>query len=303
MLSAPEAPHSTLKVATQNCWWGNDAANFAFPSNRHRRFRPLLERIKNEHDPDVLFLQEILWTKDIPVIEEVLEKYTAIFISIPRAIRVLLPNILGGLVTMVKKELEPRHAAFQEFTKQGKFFHPQFFEKLLRKGVLSTVIQMRNQMITLSNTHLVSIPNAEEQHKRARRDKSLMTQLREVRNLMIRKADLILGGDFNICIRDNPFQEFLKQVPGMVHLTKKLEEATCGDFGMIDGIQASDTITHDSQDHNQGYMQNEGESDHLGVMTSIPLCIGETRYACGFLNSLDFEHTEKRPLTTIAQSA
>lgn len=103
-------------------------------------------------------------------------------------------NVMNsGLVILSKFPIENIH--FYQY----KNYNPFSFELFSEKGYLSASIKIKNKKIRIINTHLQSSDFE-------RYDKNAMLQLNElfqyINHLSLQKINFIVGGDFNIDIKD-----------------------------------------------------------------------------------------------------
>ncbi len=148
-------------------------------TGREKRF-PRIAEVISRLDADVVFLQEVIFAKDIKHFENL--GYKLFF---QRG----WVWIKGGLIVMTKDKSVG--GKFLRFKKQGKFLSKQMADRLLGKGMWA--VELDKLGITVVNAHLV----------RAYRDKKKLDshQIRQIDDLigLIREKErVIVAGDLNV---------------------------------------------------------------------------------------------------------
>ena len=155
--------------------------------NKEIRYRFLLQKIK-KLSPDLIFLQEIIFRKDVQKLASSLEErgYKTYF-KLGRVFN------RGGL--FIGSRLKVIQADFVPFTDQGPIFSSAFFERLIIKGFLYIEIREFKKEFFLATSHLCYY-----EHFYLKHQKEPLTSLAQTKQIIAffkNKKNVIIGGDFN----------------------------------------------------------------------------------------------------------
>jgi endonuclease/exonuclease/phosphatase family metal-dependent hydrolase len=248
-LNQTRSPKS-LSVLTWNCQ--------GLPCSRRDRRFPLLAKKIEALAPDVVFLQEIVFSGDEKFFR--LEGYHRSFV--PRG-----PVLHGGLMTLCREPM--RDAQFVPFARQGAWHNLQVTDRLLGKGFLE--VEVPGWGLHLLNTHLVST----YQERVFQEDANQAAQLHQLLENARRKAGVLMGGDFN----------FMAGTPYHARVEMVLEDVTRGlhPMGLADCQPKIDHVFIGGLDWHEsrcrfvppGSIPAGGRSvalsDHAGVLVSVRL--------------------------------
>ena len=229
---------SKLTVVTQNC--------YGLPfTGYHRRFREIAEALQ-KLKPDIVFLQEIVMPDGVWSFN--LSDYRTFY----------QPGILvkGGLVTLVRKSLNPEHVLWQRFRHQGKIISQQVTDRMLGKGFLVTRIAGD---ILLVNTHLVSLYG-----RFTPLDPGQAEQLGQLQAYLKNQSRYILAGDLNFPEGGPYYQKLvpmMKDVTGGMGITNK-EESAKFDYIFTSGLEHT-------LERNWFVHYPEIVSDHKGIAVTL----------------------------------
>lgn len=159
-----------MKILTQNCF------GIPFPGTASRLYK-IASKIF-EISPDVAFLQEIQWKKNVGIFKN--PEYEIFY-------EMGLYGTKGGLLTMVRKSFFGKQV-FVKFEQQGGW--RQIGDRGLGKGILDVFVPKEN--IHLINTHLLATYSPG-----FLRDRDQLKQLQQLLRYVGRFNKFVGGGDLN----------------------------------------------------------------------------------------------------------
>lgn len=173
-----------LRLVTLNCLF----------RNRPRARLRVIGRMLKEMRPDVACLQEIFFRANV-----------GLLVDDHPTFRPWGASVLGGLVTLPGD-------AVQGWTFET-FRTSIWFERLARKGFLTTRLNLRGERLTVVNTHLVA--NYDEDwaldNRYARLQLDELQQLGDAILGLPETEPVVVAGDFNIPTSSPQFQEFMQR--------------------------------------------------------------------------------------------
>jgi endonuclease/exonuclease/phosphatase family metal-dependent hydrolase len=184
-MTAEPALH--LRLLSLNCLGGR------FPPSTRARLIALT-RLLEASDYDVVCLQEVQYTGYLPLLRELLPSYP--WMGHDTARRLHAP--LGGLVTLSRWPLEDQ--TFSRYSERGYPIGLTLADRLLRKGVLTTRLRVREQPVLVLNTHLIAnySGNWAGLNHFTRQQVRQVDELRAIVDAADPALPLVLTGDFNL---------------------------------------------------------------------------------------------------------
>ncbi len=185
-----------LRILTQNCF------ESPLSTNRHLRLNILVDSIISQN-PDIVFLQEIIFSKTAHRISKIFNQqgYSTYFSP---------GSILnrGGLFTASK--LPFQNFKFIPYQNQGQILSLQLTDRTIQKAFQSFTLKLGLQEINLINTHLLSVYRNSDSET-----SQLNSQLSELIVQISNLENLILSGDLNF----SPDSKFYEQLINQCHLS------------------------------------------------------------------------------------
>lgn len=179
-----------IKIITINC--------FDTPLSPRRTAR--IDHLVSELiklNADILCFQELIFIKRVIRISKIFEKlgYQTFFTPGKRINR-------GGLLFVSRYPII--NSEYVKYQNQATPFSFQQTDRLLKKGYQKIKLEIESKVVTLINTHLVSLyKTISSKEKRI-----LLKQLAELMNdLTIEKERTIVAGDFNISFSENMYKD------------------------------------------------------------------------------------------------
>jgi len=180
-----------IKIITINCF------DSPLSPKRTDRINHLVSEII-KLDGDVICFQELIFLKRVKRISKSFERlgYYSFFNPRKKLNR-------GGLFFVSKYPIVS--SEYIKFNSQGTSISFQLTDRFLKKGYQKIRLEIEGKIVTVINTHLVSLyKNVSSKEKRV-----LLKQFSELlNNLNLEKGKVIVAGDFNISFTDSMYQQF-----------------------------------------------------------------------------------------------
>ncbi len=186
-----------LRLLTLNC--------LGVPFVRQPRARlSTLGRELNDSELDVICLQEIQFSRFIPLLRDAFTNYPyqayEPFVHAPK----------GGLVTL--SHVPVQRQRFVLYEQRGRWHSPALADWLLHKGILVTELIVKEELVTIVNTHLLANYSADwsRGNRYARHQQAELLQLEQVLDELDRDVLTIIAGDFNLPTHTALYRDFVK---------------------------------------------------------------------------------------------
>lgn len=230
-----------MRIITQNCF----GANVLNASKRLEIIARQISQIK----PDLVFLQEIGFP------------YQAKIFSLPGFIQFFTPAhifIKGGLLTLVKDNLQVKSITFTQFSSQGKLFSEQLVDRMIGKGFLD--IELKNG-IHLINTHLVATYSGRFVY-----DSNQLDQINQLISYFQKLEKVIIAGDFNT---DRGGQYYQLMIRYLTDFAPKIECTSPNGKRNIDFVLGKGIDQKVLSAQLINYPSKNYPSDHKGILVEI----------------------------------
>jgi endonuclease/exonuclease/phosphatase family metal-dependent hydrolase len=186
---------STIQVLTINCLWRGQA----------RKRLDAIGRLLDESANDIVCLQEVTRRGSIGRLQGLLRSYG------PAAFHPFRIAVMGGLVTFARHPIE--RSSYEVFRDRGLRWNISWADKLLRKGFLTSWLNLATVPVVVINTHLLA--NYDEDwtpgNRYVRHQLSELEQLAEAIELLDRNALLLVVGDLNVPESTPMLEEFMSR--------------------------------------------------------------------------------------------
>ena len=186
---------STIQVLTFNCLWRGQA----------RKRLDAIGRLLDESANDIVCLQEVTRRGSIGRLQGLLRSYG------PAAFHPFRIAVMGGLVTFARHPIE--RSSYEVFRDRGLRWNISWADKLLRKGFLTSWLNLATVPVVVINTHLLA--NYDEDwtpgNRYVRHQLSELEQLAEAIELLDRNALLLVVGDLNVPESTPMLEEFMSR--------------------------------------------------------------------------------------------
>lgn len=183
---------STVRLLTFNCLW----------RGRARARLDAIGRLLDESANDIVCLQEVTRRESIGRLQRLLGSYG------PAAFQPFRIAVMGGLVTFARHPIE--RSSYEVFRDRGLRWNISWADKLLRKGFLTSWLDLAGVPVVVINTHLLA--NYDEDwtpgNRYVRLQLSELEQLAEAIDRLDRNALLLVAGDLNVPERTPMLDEF-----------------------------------------------------------------------------------------------
>lgn len=186
---------TTIRVLTLNCLF-------------HGQVRARLAAIGSlleEGQFDLVCLQEVTFKRHARLLASRMPSYR------PPLYRSVALGVMGGLVTFARADV--KRQSYEIFRRRGDWGNLGTFDRLARKGFLTTWFEVGGEPLILVNTHLLA--NYDEDW--SPRNRYAVQQLDELGQLadalcnLERKALLLVAGDFNVPAAHPMLAEFMSR--------------------------------------------------------------------------------------------
>jgi endonuclease/exonuclease/phosphatase family metal-dependent hydrolase len=186
---------STVRILTFNCLWRGQA----------RERLDAIASVLDESANDIVCLQEVTRRGSIGRLQALLGSYRQ------AAFQPFRIAVMGGLVTFVRRPID--RTSYEVFRERGMRWNISWADRLLRKGFLTSWIQLDALPVVVVNTHMLA--NYDEDwapgNRYARQQLSELEQLADAIDRLDRNAVLLVAGDLNVPETTPMLEEFMSR--------------------------------------------------------------------------------------------